>query len=423
MREVKLKPKKKGAAFKQHLQYISISIMDNMSRKLLRSRFGLVGIGFYDELRVRMGANTDGGYFIPYEKKRLFLLADELRIDESAITGMLEFMFEEDILSKEKANKFGILTCEEAQQNWVVCAKERKLFQEGIVEDYMLIDVQDAVLYNAKKFGISTENEESEVDTIEQNFDAKILNVPVNSINVPHNSINDTFNSIKTTKNEVKEKKRNINKIKEEKGKEKKRKFLLTTVNIKNAFTGLVLEKSVKLQNFSFKKYFENNANLSDSESTKGKEKKVAAKKEKHPCRDKLVYIYEKQGATYANNKEENFAINSLIRYLEKECRRNFTYDDAAPEKLHDDIVQYYQDIINQRDKLSPFLQKSLHSFGFTLKKITAIILELKNANRKELEGKGVQPISRVEALNQQNINLYNRIIAKHQNAGTQPQF
>ena len=51
----------------------------------------------------------------------------------------------------------------------------------------------------------------------------------------------------------------------------------------------------------------------------------------------------------------------------------------------------------------------------FTYNKITAIILELKNANRKELEGNETKVFSKKEALQAQNVELYQRIIAKQQ--------
>ncbi|MEY5049901.1 MAG: hypothetical protein RLZZ175_3260 [Bacteroidota bacterium] len=380
--------KKRGAQPKQCLEYILFPVAHSRYRNLLIARFGAIGVGIFDEIRIQIGGNKEGGYFIHYNNDDFELLASNLKIEQSFLENWFNFCLEKSIFSKEMYNKYNIITSIETQDNWILAAKERKGFYEGIIDEYMLIDYSDALVQNQKKYPSNNLELKNKQNKITNN---KELTISANTST--HNSVS----KVKLNEDKLNEVKRRRNYLL----------FLFLKKN--NAFTDSLLNKDINFKNLNFKN-IENEKQKIPIE----KEKKVAAKKEKHPSRDRMVQIYESQGAVYANNKDENTAINNLIKHLEKECLRNFNYDES-PEKLHDDIVQYYQDIITQKHKLSSFLQSSLNSFGFTYNKITAIILELKNANRKELEGNETKVFSKKEALQAQNMELFQRILSKHQ--------
>ncbi|MEY5049434.1 MAG: hypothetical protein RLZZ175_2793 [Bacteroidota bacterium] len=157
--------KKRGALPKQNLDYVLFPIAHSKYRKLLIAKFGAIGVGIFDELRIQIGGNREGGYFIHFDTDDFELLASNLKIEKDFLQNWFEFCLDKSIFSKELYEKYKIITSSETQENWILAARERKGFLEGIIEDYMLVDYTDALGYNQKRYPLK--RKEIEITTNE----------------------------------------------------------------------------------------------------------------------------------------------------------------------------------------------------------------------------------------------------------------
>ena len=137
---------------KQSMEYIPMPCMSSPKVKIMRRNLGRDSELIYMDLLKFIGSQKHKGYWVEWDldTKELFMLDNDYSLQE--LEQFLNYCFERDIFSKTMYEKFNILTGIEIQEYWLLCAKKRMRFVEGIIEPYMLVSFEKEVEENQKRF-------------------------------------------------------------------------------------------------------------------------------------------------------------------------------------------------------------------------------------------------------------------------------
>lgn len=137
---------------KQGLEYIPSPCLKSKKTKALRRNMGKVAVLMYRDFMEYIGAQKHSDYWMVWdeETKDDFAIENDYTINE--IETNLNYFFEKGFFSKAVYEKHNILTGEEIQFAWLMCAKTRMRFVEGIIEPIMVVPFDKEIEENTKKF-------------------------------------------------------------------------------------------------------------------------------------------------------------------------------------------------------------------------------------------------------------------------------
>jgi len=377
---------------KQSLEYIPCPCLKSHKIKIMRKLIGRSAELMYFDLLKFIGSQKHCGYWIQWNKdaQNVFLLEYDYTKDE--LKEYLDYYFEENIFSKEIFEKYNIITGEEIQQYWLICAKKRMRFIEGIIEPFMLVSYQKEVEENQKRFAkflkLASENSnfltsdsseevnQAELNSLES-IDLSKLNVPL--CGTPHKPL--TSSSIQHSKAVSKS-------VAKSNSCSNKQDYIHPT-DVVNTFenfssTGDIINSissDLLLSGFEAKKNESNQNSAQITQTNKNVSppgESAKPKKMPHPAREHIISIWEKGNKLkYVQNKENNMAIPPLIRKLEGllDLEGNVVSDA--------NIIQKFTWLWTNKGILSEFLQKQYRNFTSLEKYFNEIVGEIRDNSQK----------------------------------------
>lgn len=146
---------------KSGLEYFShdVDLSSDPKIELLEAKHGLIGYGIYLKLLERIYRN---GYYLSWDKNTALILARRVIVDINSMSGVINDAVEIALFSKEKLDKYGVLTSHGIQSRYLKSCVRRKMVT--FIKELLLIDV------NAGK------NEGLEVVIVDINSSSPVVN-------------------------------------------------------------------------------------------------------------------------------------------------------------------------------------------------------------------------------------------------------
>lgn len=126
-----------GRPTKFGLDYFPLDTEWDMKMRLVKARFGLVGIGCIIELYKLI---YHEGYYIKWDDETRLLFSSDNHIDEITLTEIVVFSTEKGVFDAGKLDFLGVLTSRGIQKRWLKIAKESNRSVKKIDEKYDLLE-------------------------------------------------------------------------------------------------------------------------------------------------------------------------------------------------------------------------------------------------------------------------------------------
>lgn len=379
---------------KQSLEYIPSPCLKSHKLKILRKNMGKVAELMYIDLLKFIGSQKHGGYWLCWNSDAKDIFMFEYDYTDQELEQYLNYFLERDFFSKTMLDKYNILTGEEIQQIWLLCAKKRMRFIEGIIQPYMLVSFDKEIEENQKRFSrfyklVDNKTESDEEILLEDETDntEELNNSPSTPHEYPQQSL--TSSSIQhkaiSVSKSVAISNSNKHNIIHPTDVDKTCKEFSSTDSILNSFNSETLmngfESEKKTANDSNKKSSPAKSKNIDS----GQNGKVKPKKVPHPAREGIIAVWEKgNNMIYVQDKDNNMAIPSLIRKLEALIQKEGNgVSDTVSEA---NITQKYQWLWANKFLLNDFLQKQYRTFFGIEKYFHDIIGDIRDSGKKAIQ-------------------------------------
>jgi hypothetical protein len=376
---------------KQSLEYIPSPCLKSHKLKIMRKIMGRSAELMYTDLIKFIGSQKHTGYWIQWNKDAQNCFMLEYDYSKEELKEYLAYYFEEDLFSKAVFDTFNVITGEEIQQYWLMCAKKRMRFVEGIIEPYMVVSFENEVEENKKRF--SRFNKLVEIKSeFDEEFQGETLS---HSTSTPQEYLHESLTSAhiqhkhKAVSKSVAISSSNKQNIIHPTDVDKTCKEFSSTDSILNSFKSEKLvngfESEKNISNDSNKKISPAKSKIADS----GQDEKVKPKKVPHPAREGIIAIWERgNNMAYVQDKDNNMAIPSLIRKLEALIQKQVNGDN------HDDfntvsateISQKYEWLWANKFLLSDFLQKQYRTFFGIEKYFHDIVGDIRDSGKKAIQ-------------------------------------
>jgi hypothetical protein len=354
---------------------------------------GKVAELMYIDLLKFIGSQKHSGYWLNWnnDAKDIFMFEYDYTAEE--LEQYLTYFFERDFFSKAMLDKYNILTGEEIQQVWLLCAKKRMRFIEGIIQPYMLVSFEKEIEENQKRFSrfyklVDNKPElEDDIQAEDEVFDEELND----STSTPHEYPQQSLISSSIQHKAISVSKSvaisNSNKhiIIHPTDVDKTCKEFSSTDSILNSFNSETLmngfESEKNISNDSNKKISPAKPKNADS----GQNGKVKPKKAPHPAREGIITIWERgNNMIYVQDKDNNMAIPSLIRKLEALIPKEDTgISDAVSEA---NIARKYEWLWANKFLLNDFLQKQYRTFFGIEKYFHDIVGDIRDSGKKAIQ-------------------------------------
>jgi hypothetical protein len=359
---------------KQSLEYIPSPCTKTKKHKALRRIMGKIATLMYHDLLEYIGSQKHSGYWVLWDQETKEDFAVEYEYTIVEIESNLKYYFDKSFFSKEIFEKYNIITGEEIQQYWLLCAKKRMRFVEGIIEQYMIVPFEKEVEENKKRFSrffkmIENDNgledklvqiKKEEIDSYSLNTSHESLQESLISSSIQHKAISKSNKQVNIHPTDVVSTCENFS----------------STGDIINSISSELL-----LGCFEAEK---NESNQKSSNSTQTNKNSsppsdsAKAKKKPHPAREAIISIWEKGNKLkYVQNKENNMAIPPLIRKLEG------LLDSEGNIVTDANIIQKFTWLWTNKGLLSEFLQKQYRNFTSLDKYFNEIVGEIRDNSQK----------------------------------------
>jgi hypothetical protein len=376
---------------KQGLEYIPSPCLKSKKSKALRRNMGKVAVLMYRDFMEYIGSQKHTGYWMVWdeETKDDFAIENDYTINE--IETNLNYFFEKGFFSKAVYEKHNILTGEEIQLAWLMCAKTRMRFVEGIVEPIMVVPFDKEIEENTKKF--------AKLNKIINNKtnDESVVKNEVSDL-VQENSENSGCSTLGVTSiNQIQHKAISVSKSEAISISRSKEKEIFHPTDVASTYENFSSTDS-KINSISSELLlggFETEKNISNSSNSTQINKKISPpnsesakpKKMPHPARDGIIEVWEKgNNLTYVQDKENNMAIPQLIRKLEELVKRDGNIVTQAS------IIQKYTWLWTNKARLSDFLKKQYRTFYGIEKYFHDIVGDIRDNDKKQ-QSKLNQPL------------------------------
>lgn len=128
-----------GRAKKKGLDYfpVDVSLMENVGVRVLTSRYGAEGFYLYMYLMCRL---HQGGYYLNISEDFISCAALDVRVDEGAVTEIIELMCKKGLFDEGLFSAHGILTSRAIQQTYLEVKCKRGRGTE-VIGKYWLLDI------------------------------------------------------------------------------------------------------------------------------------------------------------------------------------------------------------------------------------------------------------------------------------------
>jgi hypothetical protein len=371
---------------KQSLEYIPSPCTKSKKHKALRRIMGKIAALMYNDLLEYIGSQKNAGYWVLWDQETKEDFAVEYDYTVAEIEINLNYYFEKSFFSKEIFEKYNILTGEEIQQYWLLCAKKRMRFVEGIIEQYMVISFEKEVDENKKRFSRFYKmiaEEENIEDTLVQMKNDEIerysMSTPQEYLHESPTSLPIQHKAISKSKSEAKS------------NSSSKKQEIIHPTDVVSTFgnfssTGEIINSissELLLGCFEAEK---NEINQNSNQTTQTNKNSsppsdsAKSKKTPHPARVGIISIWEKgNNLVYVQDKENNMAIPPLIRKLEGLITRE---GDIVSDIS---IIQKFTWLWTSKGMLSEFLQKQYRNFTSLDKYFNEIVSEIRDNSKKHL--------------------------------------
>lgn len=379
---------------KQSMEYIPMPCMSSPKVKIMRRNLGRDSELIYMDLLKFIGSQKHKGYWVEWDldTKELFMLDNDYSLQE--LEQFLNYCFERDIFSKTMYEKFNILTGIEIQEYWLMCAKKRMRFVEGIIEPFMLVSFEKEVEENQKRFAKFIKIADNKKEGIDSISDEELywLSQNESELSKPQkqkiSEIKDDLNGTPhkpLTSSSIQHSKAISKSVAISKSKEisNKQDYIHPTDVVKtfgnfssadeiiNSISSELLLGGFESEKNNSKSKSSNLTQLNKNVSPPSDSAKI--KKTTHPARSGIISIWEKgNNMIYVQDRDNNIAINLLIRKLEG------MIDHEGKTITEAEIVQKYTWIWTYKGLLSEFLQKQLRNFTSTEKYFNEIVGDIR---------------------------------------------
>jgi hypothetical protein len=298
---------------KQSLEYIPSPCLKSHKLKIVRKNMGRVAELMYIDLLKFIGSQKHSGYWLYWNNDAKDIFMFEYDYTAQELEQYLSYFFERDFFSKAMLDKYNILTEEEIQQVWLLCAKKRMRFIEGTIRSYMLVSFEKEIQENQKRF--SRFNKLVEIKSeFDENFQSKALS---HSTSTPQEYLHEFLTSA-----HIQHKHKAVSKSEAISNSNKHNIIHPTDVDKtckKNSSTGSILNSfnsESLLDGFEPEKNISNSSNKTNKKSSPAKFRnadtaqiaKVKLGKSPHSVREDIIFIW---------GKGNNMAIPPLIRKFE----------------------------------------------------------------------------------------------------------
>lgn len=378
---------------KQSLEYIPSPCLKSHKLKIMRKIMGRSAELMYTDLIKFIGSQKHSGYWIQWNKDAQNCFMLEYDYSKEELNEYLAYYFEEELFSKGVFDTFNVITGEEIQHYWLMCAKKRMRFIEGIIEPYMVVSFENEVEENQKRF--SRFNKLVEIKSeFDENFQSEALS---HSTSTPHEYLHESLTSSSIQHKAISVSKSvaisNSNKhnIIHPTDVDKTCKEFSSTDSILNSFNSETL-----MNGFESEKNFSNSSNKTNKKLSQAKSKnvdsgqvaKVKPKKIPHPAREGIIAVWEKgNNMIYVQDKDNNMAIPSLIRKLEALIQKEGNGENGDGNTVSEaDISRKYQWLWANKFLLNDFLQKQYRTFFGIEKYFHDIVGDIRDSGKKAIQ-------------------------------------
>jgi len=384
---------------KQSLEYIPCSCFKSHKIKIMRMNLGKVAELMYIDLMKFIGSQKHTGYWIVWNQDAKDVFRMEYDYSKEEMDKYFDYFFEKNFFSSSIFQKYNIITGEEIQQVWLLCAKKRMRFLEGIIVPLMIVPFEKEVEENQKRFSrfnklVDGKNEGTEgqdkevdgfVDSLENEFEDRS--------NLDEHDFDSTSDSM--SKHEILQESLTSAMIQQSTSTStskseaisnsiKQNYILPTEVEIP-----LAVDKKIEIDADRLISGFESEKTILTKTNSKPHKtlKSSGDKKLPHPARNGILEVWElKNQLKYVQDKDNNVAIASFIKKLEGSI--SFANEMVTNET----IKQKYVWLWDNKHHLNDFLQKQFRSFVGIDKYFNdiigdireALILKKKGINRQE---------------------------------------
>jgi hypothetical protein len=149
-----------GRPLKEGLDYFPLDVTLDDKIELLEADYGVAGFGIYIKLLQKIYAN---GYFIDWQEDNIKLFAKKTNMEMELIMKIIYVCFKRNLFSKEKFDKYQILTSHGIQKRYIKILKDAKRNKTTMIEEYSLLstnlndDIPKYIKLNSEEIPINSE--------------------------------------------------------------------------------------------------------------------------------------------------------------------------------------------------------------------------------------------------------------------------
>lgn len=149
---------------KEGLDYFPFDVHFNDAMNLIKAEYGLKGVGLYVSLLQKIYSGR--GYYCPWDSDVELMFASANGVGGSFVREVVSSLMNRGILSRDKFERYGVLTSDGIQRRYIEAASRR--ISKKIIGEYLLIPAPknwDIVYIYGENVNINGENVNSQTQS------------------------------------------------------------------------------------------------------------------------------------------------------------------------------------------------------------------------------------------------------------------